>query len=167
MILQRTSADIFNQLTLLLKQLDKESYSRPLPILSNNTIGKHYRHVIEFFECMIQGLKTDIVDYDNRVRNLLLETDPIYTNARMEELSVFINNIEENQALQLNFSYGDGAVTTINTLLYREMAYNIEHAIHHMAIIKIAVEQELPHLTLLPNFGVAYSTLQYQETCAQ
>ena len=167
MILQRTTADILAQLKNVVNELGNEAYSKSLPVLSGNTVGKHVRHIVEFFECMLKGMQTEIIDYDNRQRNLLLETDTAYAAQKLDELTVFIAGIKENQPLEMAFSYAENETTIINTLLYREMAYNIEHTIHHMAIIKIAIAQEFSYIHLPANFGVAYSTVQYQQQCAQ
>jgi hypothetical protein len=52
----------------------------------------------------------------------------------------------------------------IPTNFYRELLYNIEHCIHHQALIKVAFnEMKMSHL-LNKNFGVAPSTIQYRET---
>ena len=45
---------------------------------------------------------------------------------------------------------------------YRELSYNIEHAIHHMALLKVAVKQTLTYISLPENFGVASSTIRYR-----
>ncbi len=51
----------------------------------------------------------------------------------------------------------------IPTNFYREMVYNIEHCIHHQALIKVALnEMEANHL-INKNFGIAPSTIQYRE----
>ena len=39
---------------------------------------------------------------------------------------------------------------------------NVEHAIHHMALIQVAVKNAFGHIELPPHFGVAYSTVQHQ-----
>lgn len=167
MILQQTTADILNQLKNIIAVLGNEAYGKPLPVLSSNTVGKHVRHIIEFFDCMFQSMQTDIVNYDDRTRNLNLETNTVYTIHKIEELISLVQAINANRPIEMVFSYAPNETTVINTLLYREMAYNIEHAIHHMAIIKIAIMQEFPHIELPEHFGVAYSTIQYQEQCAQ
>lgn len=167
MLLQQTTTAILLQLKAVVTDLGEEGYCKPLPVLSGNTIGKHVRHILEFFDCMLQGMDTGLVDYDNRQRNVLLETDTEFTLRYLDNLTIAIDVINENQALSMAFSYADQETTVINTLLYREMAYNIEHAIHHMAIIKIAIKQEFPHVILPVNFGVAYSTIHHQQQCAQ
>ena len=48
----------------------------------------------------------------------------------------------------------------------REIVYNIEHAVHHMALIKVALK-ELEVEFVNEEFGVAYATVQYRRVCAQ
>ena len=167
MVLQNVCRDTLTQLSDLLKQLDEMHYSQPLTLLSDNTIGKHSRHILEFYETMLNGISAGEVDYDSRQRNLLLETDIEYTLQRIEFIKDSILQITSDQELNFSFSYAKGQVSTIKTNLYREMNYNIEHTIHHLAIIKIAVCNSFPNVHLPITFGVAYSTLQYQQECAQ
>ena len=54
------------------------------------------------------------------------------------------------------------------TSLNRELTYNNEHAIHHMAILRIALMQESMNVSISENFGVANSTIKYREAvCVQ
>ncbi|TAG65626.1 MAG: DinB family protein, partial [Runella slithyformis] len=50
------------------------------------------------------------------------------------------------------------------TTLSRELVYIAEHAIHHLAILKIALRAHFPDIALPVHFGVAYSTVQYQNS---
>ena len=43
------------------------------------SIGKHVRHVVEFYECLLLNSINDVVNYDERKRNLLLEENLKYT----------------------------------------------------------------------------------------
>jgi len=52
-------------------------------------------------------------------------------------------------------------LSRIKTNALRELAYNIEHAIHHMAIIKIGINEVSPYILLPSAFGVASSTIRH------
>jgi hypothetical protein len=56
----------------------------------------------------------------------------------------------------------------VYTSYYRELAFNAEHATHHMALIRVAlIEMGLSIVT--DDFGVAPATLKYKsaQACAQ
>lgn len=60
----------------------------------------------------------------------------------------------------------DGEEVRIESNYFRELLYNLEHCIHHQALIKVAVLQ-LDYLQIDPDFGVARSTLEYRKQCVQ
>ena len=60
----------------------------------------------------------------------------------------------------------DGEELRIDSNYFRELLYNLEHCIHHQALIKVAILQ-LGHLHVNENFGVARSTIEYRKQCAQ
>ena len=60
----------------------------------------------------------------------------------------------------------DGEELRIDSNYFRELLYNLEHCIHHQALIKVAVLQ-LEHLQIDADFGVARSTIEYRKQCAQ
>ncbi len=55
---------------------------------------------------------------------------------------------------------------SIQTNYFRELLYNLEHCIHHQALIKVAVFQ-LENIKVTENFGIAPSTIEYKKQCAQ
>jgi hypothetical protein len=75
-----------------------------------------------------------------------------------------LENIEK--PITLN-SLIDEEEILVNTSIERELIYNIEHAIHHMAIIQIAVKHYFKYIDLNKNFGIAYATIKHHEKCAQ
>lgn len=164
MDIRKQTSQILNQVTELVCQFNVEQYSKPLPVLSGNSVGKHIRHIIEFYQCLLNGLSCGCIDYDKRERNLLLETDTNYTQEAIKRITNYIEIIQDNSLL-LNASYGD-AISTVNTSIFRELAYNIEHTIHHLAIIKIGIKTHFTAIQLPENIGVAHSTIKYQQTAA-
>lgn len=167
MKLQHCTRIIFIQLSDCLHQLSNEQYSSSLSTLSGNSIGKHVRHVLEFYGCLRSSLDLGVVDYDNRQRDLRIEEEVNAALQLMLSLQSSIEDMDVDQDLQMSFMLPNGQTEIMGTRLFRELVYNIEHAIHHMAIIKIAVLQHFPAVVLAADFGIAYSTTQYQEKCAQ
>jgi hypothetical protein len=65
--------------------------------------------------------------------------------------------------LEAGYDLGKEVFVTIDTNATRELVYNIEHAVHHMAIIKIGVREIATYIDLPTDFGIAASTIRYKE----
>lgn len=151
------------ELEILLNQLSNSEYSKPCFFLSNSTIGEHTRHIIEMFQCLLLNYDLGIVNYDKRERNHQIQTD---TEFALHQIVAIQNTLDrENKKMQLQ-QIVDGEELRIETNYYRELLYNLEHCIHHQALIKVGV---LHNCTILlpTDFGVARSTIEYRQQCAQ
>ena len=168
MELKATGKVILNQLAELTSQLTDLEYSTHLDLLHGNSIGKHVRHVLEFFDILVVGANSGRINYDGRKHQLLLETCRQSALSKLVELSSALSEVVCERKVTLEVSYSDTEedVQHIGSTLERELAYNIEHAIHHMAIIKIAIQTAYPSVLLNEHFGVAYSTIRYQKSIA-
>jgi len=168
MEIKNSSAQVLKQLVELIDKLEDEQFSRPLPILSGNTIGKHIRHIIELYDQLLNGYESGIVNYDDRQRDQRTETESSYAiNKLMQITSECESKSDKPIQLIVDYSMDEHTNDNVNSSYKRELAYNMEHAIHHMAIIKMAVENEFEEIILDKSFGVAPSTLRYKEACAQ
>jgi hypothetical protein len=49
----------------VLQQIKDSDYCRPLQIFDNGSIGKHVRHILEFYKCLIIANNNNIVDGDD------------------------------------------------------------------------------------------------------
>ncbi len=161
-----TAFTVLNSVKFYLQQIDNEQYTRQLAVYSNSTIGQHTRHVIEFFICLIvQSEQGKIIDYDRRQRNKQIETDRLYAINCIDGIIVEIVKKDLKQSLQLAVNYdNNNKPSYVSTTLERELVYNIEHTIHHLALIKIGLNIVLPSLELPKNFGIAPSTIKYQNS---
>jgi uncharacterized damage-inducible protein DinB len=146
-----------------ISQLDYDQYTNKGRILYGSSIGSHTRHVIELYQQLLGGYENGVVDYDNRQRNILIEES---VDVAIESIANIISQIDKaDKPLYMHSIYfREGKV--MESTYYRELLYNIEHCIHHQAIIKIAFE-ELGCEQVAEDFGVAKSTLEYREKCAQ
>ncbi len=158
-----SSVHVLRQLLELIPDI-RLIYNRPLETLHHNTIGGHYRHVIEFYQCLLHGLDKNRVNYDERPRNLLLETDQDAGKNALDFIIRQVNARMDNPDLVLYslFGHPEPQVIETRTNYHRELIYNLEHAVHHMAIIRIGLKEALPTLDLSHDFGVASSTIRHQ-----
>lgn len=163
MSLKSASTDILMQLADVIGQLPDQAYARPLPVLSGNTIGKHVRHILEFYELLVNSTETGQLNYDRRQRDLQLEVSTDEALRRIGAVDRLIHRIDLNLPLDLeaDLSVSGDETMLIPSSFARELLYNIEHAIHHMALIQVAVRSAFPTVDLPLNFGVAYSTVQH------
>jgi len=159
--LTNVSIEMVQQLSTISGQLEENDYSRPLDLLSGNTIGKHIRHVYELYDELLLGLNSSNVNYDARKRNLQIERDPVFANSFASSLVEKLLSMKDDGIIHLKGSYGQAPDIIVNTSIGRELAYNIEHSIHHMAIIQICIKHYFHYVQLDENFGVAFSTQNY------
>jgi hypothetical protein len=166
MELQKAVRQVFLQLSDSLDQLDKDQYNYSCKNLSGNTVGQHVRHIIEMFLCMEKGYQSGEVDYESRKRDILIETDKNFAISLLKEI---IHQISKgNKSLHLLTYYDDQHTEPekISSNYFREIAYNLEHTIHHMALIRIGL-REIGDFTVDDSYGVASSTIKYRQQCAQ
>jgi hypothetical protein len=147
----------------LLVQISDADYSHPCHELSNATIGEHTRHIIEMFQCLNSQYETGIVNYDQRLRNKSIQTNSEYAIEQIKEIQNALDKENKKLALQQII---DGEAIHIESNYFRELLYNLEHCIHHQALIKVAILMN-GKLVVNENFGVARSTIEYRKQCAQ
>lgn len=150
------------QLESILRMLDhigQDDFRRPSLMLGGATIAAHVRHVIELLECMIAGYESGRIDYDGRKRDARIEADKLFAAARLSQL---IQTAPiENKELEVN--YTPDPKCAITSTYYRELVYNIDHAIHHMALMVVALREM--HLNVVDDtFGKAPSTIAFERT---
>ena len=152
-----------NELSELLSQLSNEDFSKTCPALSNSSIGEHTRHVIEMFQCLEKQYDLGVVNYDKRKRDQYIQTDTLFAK---QSIDLILNQLDKpNKFIQLQ-QFIDGEEILIESNYHRELLYNLEHCIHHQALIKVAILQ-LENILVNDNFGVACSTIEFRKQCAQ
>jgi hypothetical protein len=157
---------VFVQLSETLNRLTNEEYSRSSTVLMNATIGQHVRHIIELFQCLEKGYTSGSVNYEKRKRDYRIETDRALAVTLLKDIYKHLDRPNKEIILEAD-DYSDTAGTiSIPSNYYREIAYNLEHTIHHMALIRVGVN-EVSSVVLPGDFGVAYSTIKYRQQCAQ
>lgn len=149
----------------LLNSLNNEQYTIKSKLLSGATIAEHTRHILEFYVCLLNGYTTGIINYDKRERDLKIQSDIGFAMFSIDKICSHLNFIKEEKKIILagNFTSTGADIKEIETSSSRELAYCLEHSIHHQALIKIGlIEMNLAQL-IDENFGVAPATIRFKE----
>ena len=162
MNLQNAAQQVLDQLLMVVDQIKPEDYILHSTSL-NASISQHVRHILEFYICVFEGLETGIINYDNRKRDTRIENDRQFTMHLIHQLKEKADSIMDDRDLVLQVKYGDASDSNIElkTNFYRELTYNIEHTIHHLAIIKRSIIEQASYIVLPEHFGIASSTVRY------
>lgn len=166
MQLQQAVNNVFVQLAETIRQLTTSQYVQPCTNLVNNTIGQHVRHIIELFQCLEKGYPDNSVNYEKRKRDAVIETDKEFALHLLQDIYSNLNKPNKDLVLQACYDDHSPDPISIPTNYYREIAYNLEHTIHHMALIRVGIN-EVSDIQLPEDFGVASSTVKHRKQCAQ
>ena len=167
--MQTYCKDNLNEIKNVLLQLTNEQYTLQSTTLFGASIGQHVRHILEFYQSVFNGFISKIINYDNRERNLLIETDTAYAVQLIDEICLKLAEDRADAALILegNFCAEEGEQIKIETSFLRELAYCLEHSIHHQALIKVGL-LEVKCLNFIDDtFGLAPATIRHKKQCAQ
>ena len=165
MNLKVAASDLLDQLEAMIGQLSEEDFRTPVKILSNSSIGQHVRHTLEFFICLMDASNHGVINYDKRKHDKFIQEDKQLASSVIKSINEFLNGVADNASLSLEIEYGtsdeDVEINVVPTNYDRELAYNIEHAVHHMALMKVGIISSFDYVELPPHFGVASSTVRY------
>jgi len=149
----------------LVQQLDDASFRSSPPGLAPHRVGSHLRHVLEFYECFLDGLDSLNVDYDARKRNDSLANN---RQAAIQKIFSILRRFEDDSQLRRDsviFVRMENADPTTVQDLYlcssvsSELQALSSHTIHHFALIAITLR--VHGFAVDPEFGMSPSTLRF------
>jgi len=158
---------ITQQITNLLSQITPDLYAKPIELFDGSSIGKHCRHILDFYSCLQKGAQDQAIDYSARIRNSVYETEPQAARKAFLETLETLENIQDQQALQVisDFTAEENTKRAAYPSSFgRECAFIYDHAVHHLAIIKMGLKVLAPELIPGPTFGIAPSTLKHLQS---
>ena len=166
MQLQQAVKKVFLQLSESLHGISDSTYIEPCANLNNSTIGQHVRHIIEMFQCLDTGYDCGIINYENRRRDPIIETNKSIALNLLTEIGDAVQRPEKSLTLEGVYDEALFDPIQITTNYSREVIYNLEHTVHHMALIRVGLK-ELSSQELPDSFGVAAATIKHKKVCAQ
>jgi uncharacterized damage-inducible protein DinB len=132
---------------------------------NNETIGRHVRHIIDFYLCFINDIDSNFINYDARKRNDKIESDIFFARNQIDKIIHFLKNrdLEDHKVkVKMNWSVSN---LNFNSSCFRELMHVADHAIHHANLIQIIIQNEFSNLAQKCDFH-SPSTLDAKK-CAQ
>ena len=128
---------------------------------ASGAIGGHVRHILDHVSALIGASPTSVLSYDHRTRGTSVESDPSAAVREMMRLDLALErwterSLDEPIAVAAVLDTDGQSVTGWSTLA-RELAFVMNHTIHHQAIIALLLEFQ-GHEPLDDRFGYAPST---------
>lgn len=161
---------IFNtlqQLSQTIELLTPIQYQEKCKQLSGASIGQHCRHILELFKELSSGYQNGMICYEKRLRDQSLETNKSKAINEIENVQQNLHFPNKQLILVVEIGTESHLEFKVETNYFRELLYNLEHSIHHMALIRIGIN-ELSNIEIPESFGVASSTIKYRgNQCAQ
>lgn len=160
-----SSQTIFSQVICLLDMLSDADYALPLPIFNGSTIGQHFRHILDFYNCVLKGATHGELNYSYRDRSPSIEINTTMAKAAFHKLQQDIIQLSDTTQLKVctDFHSDNNSVDVIvNSSVGRELMYAYDHAIHHLAIIKIGIRENFKYEGVDESIGVAPSTIMHE-----
>jgi hypothetical protein len=150
----------------LLERLDDSVYSGIAAGFAPHRVGAHLRHILEFYQCFLDGLDASHIDYDSRRRDESIErsrhTASIAIRSiihalctRAEQERIIWVRMEDAEAGGVRDSFMESSVS-------RELQVLSSHTVHHFALIAMTLRAH--GVQIDSEFGMAPSTLRHLAT---
>lgn len=127
----------------LLNSVTNDQYCNTSIAPYYSSIGRHMRHILDIYDCIIDGLPKGKVDLSARSRNEIIELDTregiLYFNQVLSELEKF-KTMDFEQIILVSDDLGMGMIEqnyTLGGLLIQAHS----HAIHHFASLGYIIAQ--------------------------
>ena len=132
---------------------------------THESVGAHFRHSIEHFQCFMAGLSRGRIDYDLRERDITLETDRKALQDACTRLVAELHGLTiadfDAPLIVRQLPGPDCEPLDVQSSAARELIFMSSHLIHHVSVILIYCRQ---HGVDLPEgINLAFSTAAYRK----
>jgi len=147
----------------LLERLDDSVYSGTAPGVAPHRVGAHLRHVLEFYQCFLDGLDSSHIDYDSRRRDESFERSRHTASIAIRSIIQALDTRAEQERIvwvRMEDAVASGVRESfMESSLSRELQVLSSHTVHHFALIAVTLRAH--GVQMNPDFGMAPSTLRH------
>jgi hypothetical protein len=143
----------------IIRDIDDATFARTED--GNGSVGAHFRHNLDFVNALLNGICERNIDYGDRARDPLVETQREYAEERILSAVRQLQNLKTEKLQQIVMVRSE-----INPDVWhpssvaREVEFVHSHTIHHYALIARLIAAAGEGVGM--DFGVAPSTLRFR-----
>jgi uncharacterized damage-inducible protein DinB len=117
---------------------------RASPSRASGSIGAHVRHCLDHVRVLVSHCAGAAMTYDARLRGTGVETETRDAAAEIDRLCAALadlppSRLDERIVLRSQTDR-DGTAAQVETTMGRELAFVVQHTIHHAAIINVLLD---------------------------
>ncbi|SBS34929.1 hypothetical protein MSP8886_03214 [Marinomonas spartinae] len=147
-----------------LSSISNKEYQLAAPPYVTSSIGKHFRHLLDLFYAIYS--KKDVIDYNLRRRDSVVETSRIVALEEIEALIAWLDNLDEHQLgrkvlVSTEVCLNSTQVCVVSSTFERELSFVALHATHHYAMANVIVRSLKINIRANDTFGCAPTTISY------
>ena len=158
------NVSLLEQARILLARIDDSAYVRASPLNPEGSVGRHLRHCLDFYRCLLDGLPLGRIDYTHRERAGEIELRREAAGERIRGLVDELQSLEviaHRPVLVRDEEHRDAAPAGWSrSSLARELQFVASHTLHHLALIGMLLRSL--GMEPGPGFGTAPSTLRHR-----
>ena len=110
MKLLKDNIRLISRLLSLIDLLDNDKWNHKICSINNETIGRHCRHISDFYLQFIDGIYLEFIDYDKRSRDESFEKNINFAREVLMRISSNFETLKiEDKAIRINMNQSMGA----------------------------------------------------------
>jgi hypothetical protein len=155
----------------LLERLDDRTYGTTPEGFAPHRAGAHLRHILEFYQCFLEGQDSSHIDYDARRRDPAIERSRDAASAAIRSIVHALSTeigLRRERIIWVRMEDAQSAGIRdvfMKSSISRELQMLGSHTVHHFALIAITLRAH--GVQIDPEFGMAPSTLRHMASQAE
>jgi uncharacterized damage-inducible protein DinB len=143
----------------LVAGIDDRAYATTPAGMAPHRAGGHLRHIVEFYQSFLDGLRSGRVDYDARRRDAAIESSRASASAAIRRIIGALETSAADRPILVRMEDAGDADLWMQSTVTRELQVLSSHTIHHFALMALTLRGH--GIEMRPDFGMAPSTLRY------
>lgn len=163
-LVRKQALSLLRQKRQILKIISADHYTTKVPTIFNSSVASHLRHILDHYMTAVAAATTTetAVNYDERKRDTDIEKSKDAAVEAIEKLEQELLSVELLKPTRVSF-YGDTETFQsfqMPTTVGREIAFASHHAIHHLSMVKLIMQDLKYEFPDDSTIGIAPSTVK-------